>query len=52
MSDFKHLKWFQENLAKDKLFIGIVLYCGEFISKISENLWAMPFGALWSSQDN
>lgn len=46
-ADFKHLKWFKENIAKNRPFIGIVLYSGEFAGSIGENLWAIPFGALW-----
>ena len=28
---FKHLKWFKENLAKNKSFTGVVLYTGEHV---------------------
>ena len=47
-SDFKHLKWFKENIAKNKPFVGIVLYSGEFSGSMGNNLWAVPFGALWT----
>jgi len=47
-SDFKHLKWFQENIAKDRPFIGIVLYSGDHAGSMGENLYAVPFKALWS----
>ncbi|NNM59587.1 MAG: ATP-binding protein [Legionellales bacterium] len=46
-ADFKHLKWFQENLAKNRPFVGVVLYSGEYAGKMGENLWAVPFSALW-----
>lgn len=46
-SDFKHLKWFKENIAKQKQFVGIVLYSGELVSSMGDNLWAVPFDALW-----
>ncbi|CAN5242635.1 ATP-binding protein [soil metagenome] len=46
-SDFKHLHWFKENIAKDRPFIGIVLYSGEIPGLMGENLWAVPFGALF-----
>jgi hypothetical protein len=46
-SDFKHLKWFKENIAKQRPFIGIVLYSGEFTGAMGHNLWAVPFGSLW-----
>ncbi len=47
-ADFKHLKWFRDNIAKSKPFVGIVLYSGEFLGSMGENLWAIPFSALWS----
>jgi predicted AAA+ superfamily ATPase len=47
-SDFKHLTWFQKNLAKDDQFVGIVLYSGEHIASFGNNLWAIPFGVLWA----
>lgn len=47
IADFKHLKWFRENIAKDRLFIGIVLYSGEYAGSMGDNLWAVPFGTLW-----
>ena len=46
--DFKHLKWFQENIAKDRPFVGIVLYSGELAGSMGRNLWAVPFSALWA----
>lgn len=46
-SDFKHLKWFKDNLAKKRPFIGIVLYAGNHAGKMGNNLWAVPFGSLW-----
>lgn len=44
---FKHLKWFRENLAKDKIFTGIVLYTGEHVIPFGENLFAVPMNNLW-----
>lgn len=46
--DFKHLKWFKDNIAKNKPFTGIVLYSGEYAGSFGENLWAIPFGFLWN----
>ena len=47
-SDFKHLKWFRENLlAKNQAMIAIILYAGEHIASFGENLWAIPIGCLW-----
>lgn len=45
---FKHLRWFKENIAQDRPFVGIVLYSGEHAGSMGDNLWAVPFGALWS----
>ena len=47
-NDFNHMTWFRNNLAKDRLFIGIILYTGEFPASFGNNLWAVPFGLLWS----
>ncbi len=47
-TDFKHLKWFKEHIAKDRPFVGIVLYSGEISGSMGDNLWAVPFGALWT----
>ncbi len=44
---FKHLKWFKENLAKDKKFIGIILYSGENTLSFGEDLLAVPTASLW-----
>ena len=47
-NDFKHMKWFQNNLAKNKDFIGIILYTGQHSASFGDNFWAIPFGLLWS----
>lgn len=47
-ADFKHLKWFQDTLAKNRPFVGIVLYSGDVVGSMGDNLWAVPFGALWA----
>ncbi len=44
---FKHLKWFRENLAKNKSFTGIVLYTGEHVVSFGENMFAIPMNNLW-----
>lgn len=46
-SDFKHLKWFKDNIAKERPFCGIVLYSGTLAGLMGNDLWAIPFGALW-----
>ena len=44
---FKHLKWFKENLAKNKSFTGVVLYTGEHVVSFGENMLAIPMNNLW-----
>ena len=44
---FKHLKWFSQNLAKGKSFKGIVLYTGEHVIPFGENMFAVPMNNLW-----
>jgi len=46
--DFKHLKWFQKNLAR-KEFSGIVLYAGKDVLPFGQALWAVPISALWAA---
>ena len=43
--DFKHLRWFADNLAKGA-FTGIVLYAGENTLPFGEGLYAVPLAAL------
>lgn len=47
-SDFRHMKWFKNNIAKNRTFIGLILYTGEFPASFGNNLWAIPFDLLWS----
>lgn len=46
--DFKHLKWFANNLAKGCQFTGIVLYSGENTLPFGEGFYAVPLAALGS----
>lgn len=43
--DFKHLKWFRDNLAKNE-FTGIVLYSGNETLSFGKNCYAVPLVAL------
>ena len=45
-SDFAHLTWFRDNIARDGEFIGIVLYTGEHTLPFGKNLYAVPIGAI------
>lgn len=46
--DFRHLKWFRDNLAKDKPFVGIVAYTGETTLPFGKDLYAVPVGTICS----
>ena len=46
-NDFKHLLWFKNNIAKDKKFVGIILYTGEFVVPFGDSLWGVPIGHIW-----
>lgn len=46
--DFKHLEWFKDNLAKDKKFMGIILYSGENTLSFGNNMLAVPTACLWN----
>ena len=43
--DFKHLRWFADNLAKGR-FTGIVLYAGEDTLPFGDGFYAVPLAAL------
>ena len=47
ISSFKHLKWFKENIAKNKNFIGIILYTGNDIISYKNNFFAVPISSMW-----
>ena len=47
-SDFKHIEFFRDNLAKKKTVIGIILYAGDEILPFGKNLWAIPFDCMWA----
>lgn len=46
--DFKHLKWFGQNLVQAHSFTGIVLYGGSGTLRFGEGYYAVPFSALAS----
>jgi predicted AAA+ superfamily ATPase len=45
-NDFRHLKWFRDNIAGDRPFTGIVLYAGAHAGSMGKNLWAIPYATL------
>lgn len=46
-NDFKHIKWFNNNIAKNNKFIGIILYTGKETLSFGDILKAVPICALW-----
>ncbi|MBY0377496.1 MAG: ATP-binding protein, partial [Gammaproteobacteria bacterium] len=46
-ADFKHLRWFKANLAKDCPFVGIVVYAGPRSISLGDGFWAVPITALF-----
>ena len=44
-SDFKHLKWFAENVA-NKPFTGIVIHSGKDVLPFGDGFYSVPFAAL------
>ena len=45
-SDFRALKWFRDNLAKDRPFTGVVVYTGELTLPFGQSLYAIPIGEI------
>ncbi len=45
--NFKHLRWFKENIAGDRPFVGIVLYSGSEVIPFGPDMWAVPYAALY-----
>ena len=45
--DFKHIKWFRDNLSKGRKFTGVILYAGDRTLSFGEGLKAVPIAALW-----
>jgi predicted AAA+ superfamily ATPase len=47
-NDARHLRWFKQNIAKDKPFIGIIMYTGENTLSLGNDIYAVPMAALWN----
>jgi predicted AAA+ superfamily ATPase len=45
--DLRHLKWFKENIVKDKNFVGILLYTGEHAMSWGDDIYTIPINNLW-----
>ena len=50
--DFRHLRWFVENLSENRPFVGVVLYCGTDVLHFGDNLMAIPITLMWRPTDN
>lgn len=48
-SDFRHIEWFRDNIAKSQDIITIILYAGEHTVSFGNGLIAVPLAALWTS---
>ena len=46
---FKHLEWFRNNLAKNKLFTGLILYTGERTMTWSNGMFTVLINNLWGN---
>ena len=46
--DFSSQIWFKENIAKNKLYRGIVLYSGEDTLSFGNGMLAVPIAAFWN----
>lgn len=47
-ADFKHQRWFKQNLAGERPYTGIALYSGEHQVSFGDGMLALPFGSLWT----
>ena len=45
-NDFRHLRWFRENLCRGKDFLGVVIYTGSEVLRF-QGMWALPLYHLW-----
>lgn len=45
---FKSLRWFRDNIAGDRAFIGLVLYSGDQVLNFGDHLHALPHSAVWA----
>lgn len=45
--DARHLQWFGDTRAKGRRFVGLVLYAGGGVYRVSDSVWAVPHSYLW-----
>ncbi len=46
-ADFKHIKWFRDNIVKNKNIITVILYSGEDTLSFGDGLLVVPLATLW-----
>jgi predicted AAA+ superfamily ATPase len=47
-ADCRHLVWFKNTYARNRPFIGIVLYTGENTLSLGQDIYAVPIATLWN----
>lgn len=45
--DFRHMRWFRENLAGSRPFTGVILYAGTDVLPFGDGMIVAPASALW-----
>jgi len=46
---FRHMRWFADNLSKDRSFVGVVLFAGPEVVQFGERMLAVPASCMWTS---
>lgn len=46
--DFKHIRWFAENMTHGRPFVGIVLYSGQEVFSFGQGMKAVPMNSMWA----
>ena len=49
IQDFNHLKWFKQKFAKNRPFVGILLYAGKVTGRFDEDMWVVPLEKMWNN---
>lgn len=49
IQDFRHLKWFKQKFAKDRPFVGILLYAGKVTGRYDNDMWIVPIEKMWNN---
>ena len=49
IQDFKHLRWFKNKFAKNRPFVGILLYAGDVTGRLDNDMWIVPIEKMWNN---